>query len=473
MNVSTAKARRPRLQFWLQISHQDKPKIYEQVYGTAELASLNYWLGIVFSAGIATFGLVLNSPAVIIGAMVISPLMGPLMAAGLGLASGDLYLTIKAIANLILSIALSIALSALLVWILPFHYATGEILSRTTPNLLDLGIALLSGLAGSVAVCRLNAGDGMMTLPGVAIAVALMPPLCTMGFGLGAGVDLTIMGGAGLLFLTNLVAIVSSAFLIFLLIGMNAPEIRARMEHARESEAFARRVSVGPLGRVLKNGGKIHWRILVLAVLLAMIAVPLRRALLQVAGEAVARDAVQQVVRKLLPPQSIVSQQVEVGRHTVAVRLVATRTVPASRLRTAEQDIQQRSHRKAEISIESIASQSELAQLMQKVNAPPPPEAVNPPPPSLQQVRSQLAGQLAPVLQAVWPASAPLQSFSISFDAGGTVLHAEYESARPLSALDLDLLTQVLRDKLTTPDLVLDAQRAGAKPAAREHRKRR
>jgi uncharacterized hydrophobic protein (TIGR00271 family) len=475
VNVSTAKVRRHPLQFWLQIATHDKPKIYEQVYATAELANFSYWLGIVFSAGIATFGLVLNSPAVIIGAMVISPLMGPLMAAGLGLASGDLYLTFKAITNLILSIALSIALSALLVWILPFHYATSEILSRTKPNLLDLGIALLSGLAGSVAVCRINVGDGMMTLPGVAIAVALMPPLCAMGFGLGAGANTAIMGGAGLLFLTNLVAIVSSAFLVFLLIGMNAPEVRARMQNARESEAFARKVSAGPLGRMLKSGRKMHWRILVLILLIAAISVPLGTALLQVAGETVARDAVEQVVQKLLPPQTVVSQQVEVGRHNIAVRLIATRSIADSVLHTAEQEIQRRSHRKAEISIESIASQSEFAQLMEKVNAPPLLEPVRPPPPppSLQQMRSQLSDNLAPALQAVWPAQAPLQKFSISFNADGTVLHTEYKSARPLSVLDLDLLTEVLRDKLATPDLVLDAHQAGASPAAGRQRKRR
>ena len=118
------------------------------------------------------------------------------------------------------SVAVSIAFSGFLVWLLPFHSATSEIVSRTNPNLLDLGIAFFSGLAGSVVVCR-GGGDGVTALPGVAIAVALMPPLCVMGFGLGSGPNLEIMGGAGLLFLTNLVAIVASAFLVFLLVGMS------------------------------------------------------------------------------------------------------------------------------------------------------------------------------------------------------------------------------------------------------------
>src|SRR5581483_8027583 len=169
-------------------------------------------------------------------AMLISPLMGPIMAAGLSLAAGDLYLGIKAVINLLVSIAVSIAFSGFLAWLLPFHSATPEILARTNPNLLDLGIALLSGLAGSVVVCR-GANDGATALPGVAIAVALMPPLCTMGFGLGSALNLQIMGGAGLLFLTNLVAIVASAFLVFLLVGMSTPEVHEATMSLRGDES--------------------------------------------------------------------------------------------------------------------------------------------------------------------------------------------------------------------------------------------
>jgi len=135
---------------------------------------------LIFSAGIATLGLVLNSPAVVIGAMLISPLMGPIMGAGLGLAVSDLYLSAKAFAGIVASVIVSIAFSAFLVWLLPFHVATSEILARTQPNLLDLGVALLSGLAGSVVVCRGGEGGGITAMPGVAVAVALMPPLCTV-----------------------------------------------------------------------------------------------------------------------------------------------------------------------------------------------------------------------------------------------------------------------------------------------------
>ena len=165
------------LQRWLRIPAEQRPGVYAQVYESAEFMSLSYWLEIFFSAGIAAFGLIVNSPAVIIGAMLISPLMGPIMATGLALAVGDLYLTIKAVGKLVVSIVLAIGLSAFIVWLLPFHSITSEILARINPNLLDLGIALFSGLAGSVAVCRTAGGSGVTALPRVAIAVSLMRPL--------------------------------------------------------------------------------------------------------------------------------------------------------------------------------------------------------------------------------------------------------------------------------------------------------
>lgn len=91
--------------------------------------------------------------------------MGPIMATGLGLAAGDLYLTLKVVAKLQTSITVATAVSAALVWVLPFHSPTTEVLSRTNPTLLNLGIALLSGIAGSVAVGRAAGNtDGVTTL---------------------------------------------------------------------------------------------------------------------------------------------------------------------------------------------------------------------------------------------------------------------------------------------------------------------
>lgn len=179
-----------------------------------------YWAEILFSAGIATLGLILNSPAVIIGAMLISPLMNPIMA-GLALAAGDFILAMRALMNLASSSAAAVAFSTLLVTLLPFREMTAEIASRTHPNTLDLVIALFSGTVGALAVCKSFRGVVPTSLPGVAIAVALMPPLCVTGYGIGVflTVDrpqgLAILAGGGLLFVTNLVAITFSSMLVF------------------------------------------------------------------------------------------------------------------------------------------------------------------------------------------------------------------------------------------------------------------
>jgi uncharacterized hydrophobic protein (TIGR00271 family) len=450
-----------RVARWLRIDPSNKPKIYAQVYATAEIASPNYWAEIVLSAGIATFGLVLNSPAVIIGAMLISPLMGPIMATGLAVAAGDLYLAIKAVGNLLASIVVAIGLSGFIVWLLPFHSATGEILARTNPNLLDLGVALFSGLAGSIAVGRAGGADGVTTLPGVAIAVALMPPLCTIGFGLGSGVNTRIMGGAGLLFLTNLVAIVASAFVVFLLIGMNSPEIRAEMEHSRSGEFFASRLTDGPISRAIANGGKLHWRIAMLVVLLGSVAIPLRTALQQVAGEAVARGAVQETIRGLVPSGSLVSQQVEVGRQNIAVQLVLTKAIPEDKLRAAEKAIQERSGRKTEVSVASVASQSELAELMQRISTVPAPQPPpKPVPESLEEIRTQITARVSPVLTKAWPEAAPLQGFTVDFGSAGTLLNANYEAKRDLDDISISLIQRQLQEQLNDPTLTLSPHRS-------------
>ncbi|HWB32154.1 MAG TPA: DUF389 domain-containing protein [Acidobacteriaceae bacterium] len=454
----TVPAHTTHLQRWLRMNPEQRPAIYAQIYQGADFSSPAYWLEIVFSAGIAALGLVLNSPAVIIGAMLISPLMSPIMATGLALAAGDLYLAIKAIANLIASIGLAVALSAIIVWLLPFHSVTAEVLARINPNLLDLGIALFSGLAGSVAVCRAGTGGGITTLPGVAIAVALMPPLCTMGFGVGSGFNRQIIGGAGLLFLTNLVAIVASAFAVFLLVGMNSPELNAEMVSSRESEVLARRLAHSPFARAVANGGQLRWRILTLVILLAFIAVPLRTAFMQLAGEAVVRAAVQDVVKNLLPPGALVSQQIEIGRGDVAIRLIATQPLAPAKIDQAEKEIERRSGQHASISVSTVASQSELAELTARLSQPPP----SPPKPveqTIPEIDQALIPRVTPVIQSVWPADPPLQSYSLQFGTEGIVLNVVYQAARPLDPVALDLITRECRRQLAAPDLTLNATR--------------
>ena len=451
----------------LRVPASAKPRIYAQVVEAGKIGSLTYWLEIFFSAGIATFGLVQNSPAVIIGAMLISPLMGPIMAAGLSLAAGDLYLGIKAVLNLMVSIAVSIAFSGILVWLLPFHSATAEILARTNPNLLDLGIALFSGLAGSVVVCR-GGGEGATALPGVAIAVALMPPLCTMGFGLGSGVNTEIIGGAGLLFLTNLVAIVASAFVIFLLVRLRTPQVEEGQLASRGDEPLARFLSHRGLARIMATGGHLRWRVLMIVILLAAIAVPLRRALLQVANETLTRTAVQQDLKGLIPSDGVVSQQVTVGKNDIAIRLVSTHPIPDSKVARVRDDLLRRTGRNVDISIEVVASQSALATLMERLTAPAP---VLPKEKSFAEMQKEILERVRPALQEIWPSSdAPIRDFDVVLGSNGITVNVHYQASKQLGDVPLNMVLTSLRNKLGTPDLVLNAEYAKPEPPTKQNR---
>ena len=178
--------------------------------------SARYLFMLAMSAGIAILGLLLSSPAVVIGAMLLSPLMGPIMGLGFALATGDFHWMRQAARSLAVGTLLSILLCALIVVLSPLQNVTPEIASRTQPNLFDLGVALFSALAGAYAMIRGREG----TIVGVAIATALMPPLAVVGFGL-ATVNWTVFSGSLLLFFTNLMTIALTAAIMARLYGFS------------------------------------------------------------------------------------------------------------------------------------------------------------------------------------------------------------------------------------------------------------
>ncbi len=225
----------------LGVGPERKEELYVELSKAATLKDFVYWLQIFFAAGIATLGLILNSPAVIIGAMLISPLMGPILASGLALATGDLILGVRTAVNLIFSCLGAVTFAVVLVALLPFKEMTAEIAGRTSPTTLDLFIALFSGAIGSIAICREVKGV-VTSIPGVAIAVALMPPLCVVGYGIGLAVSLNraeginIATGGGLLFITNLVAITFTAMIVFLLLRIDTRRVREKLEAWRNQD---------------------------------------------------------------------------------------------------------------------------------------------------------------------------------------------------------------------------------------------
>ena len=209
----------------------ERSHVYSQMRHSAK-ADTDFYALISLSSAIATLGLLLDSGAVIIGAMLVAPLMSPILAIAQGIVQGNLMLIQRAGASTFKGMTVSIGVATVITALLPNMQPTSEILARTSPNLLDLGVALAAGAAAAWAVSRSSVAAA---LPGVAIAVALVPPLGVVGYGLGTS-QFGISGGAFLLFLTNLAAIVLIGALVFVLLGFRPTRV--------EREAQVRKAAV-------------------------------------------------------------------------------------------------------------------------------------------------------------------------------------------------------------------------------------
>ena len=191
----------------------DHPAVVAKI-ATECPATPRYVLMTLMSAGIAILGLLLSSPAVVIGAMLLSPLMSPILGVGFALATGKRKWLVISARSLLYGSVAAVLFTALIVLISPLQTVTEEIAARTRPNLFDLMVALFSSIAGSYAMIRGREGS----IVGVAIATALMPPLAVVGFGL-ATLNWTVFFGALGLYVTNFLAIALTATLMARLYG--------------------------------------------------------------------------------------------------------------------------------------------------------------------------------------------------------------------------------------------------------------
>jgi APA family basic amino acid/polyamine antiporter len=239
--VMIAKRRAPLPRFWLRrvwstiyglfptLKTEERSAVYRQIREEARV-DIDFFVMISLAAIIATLGLLLNSPAVIIGGMLVAPLMSPIIGIALAISLGSIRLLRDAVESTIKGIFLAVVIALFLTSISPLAGVNEEILARIRPNLLDLVVALASGAAGAYAVSR---KDVSAALPGVAIAAALVPPLGVIGIGLATNRP-EVAGGGLLLFSTNLVAITLAGAIIFLLLGFRpARGVRERAIHLR------------------------------------------------------------------------------------------------------------------------------------------------------------------------------------------------------------------------------------------------
>lgn len=197
--------------FWRELKHYIKELIdletdadphttIDNISNSVEFRGVNVWI-LVFAIVVASIGLNMNSTAVIIGAMLISPLMNPIMGLGLGVGISDNDLIRKSLKNLLIMVVVSLIASTTYFLLTPLSDAQSELLARTKPTIFDVLIALFGGLAGIVASSRKQ--EKVTVVSGVAIATALMPPLCTAGYGLGTGQFVYFFGAFYLFFINS------------------------------------------------------------------------------------------------------------------------------------------------------------------------------------------------------------------------------------------------------------------------------
>ena len=252
--------------------------------------SPRYAFMIMMSAGIAVLGLLLSSPAVVIGAMLISPLMSPILGLGFSLALFDFAEMRRSLIALAIGSVLAVAFTALIVVASPLKAPTAEILARTRPNLFDLLVALFAALAGTFAIIR---GRGE-TIVGVAIATALMPPLATVGYGLATG-NMAILTGALALFATNFLTIALAATIMARFYGF---------------------------GHYLSSQQSWTQTIILLLVFIGM-SVPLAISLGQIARETITTTQIRSFINSSFGPNARVTQlDVDYDREPLSIRSV-------------------------------------------------------------------------------------------------------------------------------------------------------
>ncbi|WP_245646631.1 DUF389 domain-containing protein [Sphingomonas soli] len=241
-----------------------------------QIAEDSGWSGryaflIVVSVAISLLGLLMPSVAVLIGAMLLSPLMMPIIGLGFGIATLDTREMRRSATALIAGSLIAILLSVVFVWLSPIQTITSEIAGRTRPTLFDLLVALLSAVAGAYALIRGRGG----TVVGVAIAIALMPPLAVVGFGI-ATWNWAVFSGSLLLFLTNAITITLTAALVARVYGFGS---HLSSQHTR-------------------------WQLALFVAALGLLSIPLGAGLRQIAFEAVAQRQIGEVIRAGFPEGS-------------------------------------------------------------------------------------------------------------------------------------------------------------------------
>ncbi len=430
----------------------------------SQRGAAGYWLQLILAMGIAFLGLVLGSTAVVIGAMLISPLMGPIIELGMGLAIGSPFLVMRAFARTGVSVIVVVGSAALLTLVLPFKEVTAEIAARTSPTALDLLIAVFCAISAAYTTMR-PGSDTSSTAAGTAIGIALVPPLCVIGYGIGAG-SRQIASGAALLFTANFCAIVLFAVLCFLLVGYSAVGIAdlEKRELDLQNGGAVRRIARA-LQFIFGSEYGSLLRVLMPLLLLGSVYMPLREALTQVTWQVRVRTAVQQMLVAL--PQSTVRSSITVERHDVSVRLFTLGS--AEEALKLEQDLKEKIAAIAgivpRVEVTAVPDARALQAMAAAFKAPELPLAPPHRDPELPLLRARLTEALA----QAWPREAgPLLRWKLELPADEAaileVVHPGPDLGAAGSALLGAALSKAIEAKLVVHDRPLPVEPVDAAP---------
>lgn len=442
----------------------DREATVKAMLERSQKESAGYWLQLLLAMGIASLGLVLGSTAVVIGAMLISPLMGPIVELGMGLAIGSPFLVLRSFTRVGTSVLVVVASSASLTLMLPFYEVTAEIAARTSPTALDLLIAIFCAIAAAYAAVR-PGSDTSSTAAGTAVGIALVPPLCVVGYGIGTRAQ-SIASGAALLFTANFCAILLFTVLCFLLLGYSAVSTAEleRAELADPKKGAIRRLARGLQFLFGHRYGALV-RVLMPLALVGAVYFPLRQALSLVSWQVRVRTAIQRMLEAL--PQDTVRSSVVVDHRSVVVRLVTVgRVDEAGKI---ERDLREQIAAVAgvvpKVDVVAVPDASALQEVAASVKATSGPIEVVPREADIVSVRQKLTASI----MGVWPRPAgPLVTFRLRFSADKPLLLEVVHVGPELGTSGGELLGRTLSQDLgvevTVRDLAISPEPLVAEP---------
>lgn len=365
-----------------------------------------YWLQIVIATVLATLGLALNSTAVVIGAMLIAPLMRPIVELAMGLATGSAPLVFRTLLRAATSVVLVVIASAVFSRALPFHEATPELLARTAPSLLDLFVAAGCALAGAYAVV-IASSDVATTAAGTSIGISLVPPLCTVGYGLSTR-DWEMARGASLLFTANVSAIIAVASAVFVVVGFGQVDIRGEERALDDDEDLG---AATRIGRALSAGATARLgaglRLALPLALLASIAVPLWSAVEQMSAQSTIRQRISSLLERSAGYR-IVQYSLDEKARPVRLRVVLVGDSAAARQleQATRSELAQLGVREPAVSVWAVSDASAVSALSARLEDEPAivmaPAPVTPPaPPISERIRASWPTTAGSLL-AVW-----------------------------------------------------------------------